>query len=102
MKQGPVRWNGQLGFSAWWSRQMTVPRGAKSLRVTLGWPEGDSEFDLYLVSPSGRSFSEGSKELRVDSPEPGEWRVAVQAVRGQGSELSFWVEPEVLTGASRK
>jgi murein DD-endopeptidase MepM/ murein hydrolase activator NlpD len=92
------RWTGQLGFAQWWSHLLTVPKGARSLEVKLGWENQETGFDLYLVSPSGRNYRDGGRLMRVDSPEAGQWRVAVQAVQGQGSALSFWVEPEIRAG----
>ena len=94
----PNRWTGQLGFAEWWSRLLTVPKGARSLEVNLGWESQETGFDLYLVSPSGRNYRDGGRRLRVDAPEAGQWRVAVQAVQGQGSALGFWVEPEISSG----
>ena len=91
------RWTGQLGFAQWWSHLLTVPRGARSLEVKLGWESQESGFDLYLVSPSGRNYRHDGQTVRVDAPEAGQWRVAVQAIQGQGSALAFWVEPQIRT-----
>ncbi len=92
------RWTGQLGFAQWWSHLLTVPKGARSLEVKLGWESQETGFDLYLVSPSGRNYRDGGRLVRIEAPEAGQWRVAVQAVQGQGSALSFWVEPEIRAG----
>ncbi|HEY3440414.1 MAG TPA: M23 family metallopeptidase [Paludibaculum sp.] len=91
----PDRWTGQLGFAQWWSHLLTVPQGARSLEVKLGWESQDSGFDLYLVSPSGRNYRHDAQLVRVDAPEAGQWRVSVQAIQGQGSALAFWVEPQI-------
>lgn len=87
------RWNGELGFAEWWTRLLSVPRGARTLQVKLGWDDQSTDFDLYVVSPSGHTYRPESEDLRIDTPEPGSWRVSVQAVRGSGNSLSFWVEP---------
>ena len=92
------RWTGQLGFSEWWSHLLTVPSGARSLEVKLGWESQDSGFDLYLVSPSGRNYRDGGRQMKIETPEAGQWRIAVQAIQGHGSSLSFWVEPEIRAG----
>jgi len=90
------RWSGQAEFAAWWTRLLSVPRGAKKLEVRLGWEEKDSEYRLYMTSPSGRQF-EQDQAFTMEQPEPGAWRVSVQAVRGGG--VPFWVEPEVTPGS---
>ena len=92
------RWTGQLGFAQWWSRLLTVPKGSRSLEVKLGWESQETGFDLYLVSPSGRNYRDDRRMVRIDAPEAGQWRVAVQAIQGQGSALAFWVEPQIWAG----
>lgn len=92
------RWTGQLGFAQWWSHLLTVPKGARSLEVRLGWESQETGFDLYLVSPSGTNYRDDGRLVRVDTPEAGQWRVAVQATQGQGSALAFWVEPAIRAG----
>ncbi|QOY91212.1 M23 family metallopeptidase [Paludibaculum fermentans] len=87
------RWSGEVGFSEWWTRILAVPRGAKALEVKLGWEDRGADFDLYVVSPSGQTYRPESEAVRIETPEPGPWRVSVQAVRGAGNSLSFWVEP---------
>ncbi|MCX7603182.1 MAG: M23 family metallopeptidase, partial [Bryobacteraceae bacterium] len=52
----PLRWEGEAGFSQWWSRLLKVPKGTRRLAVRLGWEDRGSEFDLYLVSPRGEWF----------------------------------------------
>lgn len=78
---------------------MPVKRGTKTLSVQLGWPAGD--FDLYLVSPSGRRYSvydgggvragTAEESFTIVNPEPGAWRVSVQGVQGSGELMDFWV-----------
>lgn len=87
------RWSGALGFAEWWTRLLPVRRGTKALEVKLGWDDQATDFDLYVVSPSGRTYRTESEDFHIDAPEPGSWRVSVQAVRGSGNNLSFWVEP---------
>ncbi|MBI4892284.1 MAG: M23 family metallopeptidase [Acidobacteria bacterium] len=92
-----LRWQGEAAFAQWWTRLLSVPSGARSLAVKLGWEDRSNEFDLYLVSPSGRTYRPEGPEgaLRVPQPEAGQWRVSVQAVRSGGESSVFWVEPEV-------
>ncbi len=92
-----LRWQGEAAFAQWWTRLLSVPAGARSLAVKLGWEDRANEFDLYLVSPSGRTYRPESAEgdLRVPQPEAGQWRVSVQAVKSGGESSAFWVEPEV-------
>jgi murein DD-endopeptidase MepM/ murein hydrolase activator NlpD len=100
VKSSPPRpkWTGSVAFAEWWTRLLPVPKGSGSLEIRLGWEDPGSGFGLHLVSPSGHHYmQEGSgnpEALRIDTPEPGPWRVSVQAVRGGGS-APFWVEPEV-------
>lgn len=90
-----VRWQGDAGFAQWWTRLLPVPRGARRLAVKLEWEERLNDYDLYLVSPSGRTYRAEDKQFRVDSPEAGQWRVSVQAVKLGREGAGFWVEPEV-------
>jgi len=92
---GRPRWTGEAGFAGWWSKLVAVPRGARSLAVRLGWEDKGNDFGLYVVSPSGRTYGPEGEALRIESPEPGQWRVSVQGVRSGGGGMTFWVEPEV-------
>lgn len=93
-RQAP-RWTGEAAFAQWWTRLLPVPKGAQSLAVKLGWEDRANGFDLYLVSPSGRTYGPEGEAVKVDAPEAGQWRVSVQAVRSGGDRGGFWVEPEV-------
>jgi len=95
---GKNRWTGEAGFAEWWSRLVQVPRGTRSLAVKLGWEDKTNLFDLYVVSPSGRTYKPESEAVRIDGPEPGQWRVSVQGVKSGGGGMTFWVEPEVTPG----
>lgn len=86
------RWQGEAGFSQWWSRLLRVPRRTGWLAVRLGWEDAASEFELYLVSPRGQWIRAEGRELEVPRPEPGTWRVSVQNVKGGAA---FWLEPEI-------
>jgi murein DD-endopeptidase MepM/ murein hydrolase activator NlpD len=90
-----TRWEGDAGFAQWWTRLLPVPQGARSLAVKLGWEEKNNDYDLYVVSPSGRTYRVEEDVLRLDAPEAGQWRVSVQAVRVVRDGVGFWVEPEV-------
>jgi murein DD-endopeptidase MepM/ murein hydrolase activator NlpD len=99
----PKQFTGQLSVAQWWSDVVTVPKGAKSFDVTVSWAASNSDLDLHLVSPSGRHYGwygdttgfSGAKtnpqEFRVPKPEPGIWRVSVQAVRGGPGAIEFGV-----------
>jgi hypothetical protein len=89
------RWQGDAAFAQWWSRLLAVPRGARRLAVKLAWDEKSNDYDLYLVSPSGQTYHAEDAQFRLDAPEPGQWRVSVQAVRLGREGAGFWVEPEV-------
>jgi len=92
-------WTGKVAVSDWWHEVIPVKRGARTLSVQLGWSAGD--FDLYLVSPSGRRYSvhdgslvvagESEERFTMPNPEPGVWRVSVQGVQGTGELMDFWV-----------
>ena len=103
-KPTPVlsRWTGSLTLAAWWSQLMTVPAGASSLEVRLGHANPKHEFELHLVSPSGRDYNGEGESRHIDNPEPGWWRVSVQAVRGDDEALPFWVDHDVSTPPARK
>ncbi|MBI5083558.1 MAG: M23 family metallopeptidase [Acidobacteria bacterium] len=89
------RWTGEVGFAEWWTRLLEIPRGTSALDVQLGWESQGSDFDLYLVSPSGRTYREESERVHVNVPEAGQWRVSVQAVRSNPGGQQFWVSPQV-------
>lgn len=89
---GHPRWTGEARFSEWWSHVLTVPKGARQLVVRLGWDDPTSEFDLYLVNPSGEWIRAEGREITVPGPQPGIWRVSVQNIKGGAA---FWLEPEI-------
>ncbi len=90
-----VRWQGNAGFAQWWTRLLAVPQGARRLAVKLAWEERANDYDLYVVSPSGRTYHAEDEQFRVESPEAGQWRVSVQAVKVGREGAGFRVEPEV-------
>jgi hypothetical protein len=93
----PPRWQGTLAFAAWWSEALQVPRGTREIEFRHGAKEGRAGFDLHAVSPSGRRYTQpaaqAAEPLRIPAPEPGGWRVWVQAVDGQAG--GFWVDAEL-------
>lgn len=95
----PPRWQGAVAFAQWWSQPLRVPRGSRELELRHGPREPTTAFDLHAVSPSGQRFTlpagQSEQPLRIPAPEPGDWRVWVQAVQGSGAELGFWVDAEV-------
>lgn len=97
------QFTGHLSFSEWWSELVSVPSHAGSFDASLTWPEHDAALDLHLMSPSGHHYAwyadptgysgsnAGRREFRVANPEPGTWRVSVQAVRGGAGPIGFAV-----------
>ena len=81
-----------------------VPKRSNTFEVTLSWQGRANDLDLHLVSPSGRHYGwygdttgySGQKtnpeSFRVPNPEPGLWRISVQAVRGGEGPIQFGVE----------
>jgi murein DD-endopeptidase MepM/ murein hydrolase activator NlpD len=92
------RQTGVLTLAEWWTSLLSVPSNSRALQIRLGWDDGSTDFDLYVVSPSGRHFSSSGARpevVRVDDPEPGTWRMSVQAVQGSGTALPFWVDHDI-------
>ncbi|MCC6365219.1 MAG: peptidoglycan DD-metalloendopeptidase family protein [Bryobacterales bacterium] len=102
-------WSASVPVAGWWSELTQIPKGAKSLEVKLGWESADRDFDLHLVSPSGRHYGPyadqtgytaaagTSESFEIVSPEPGMWRVSVQGIRGKGEAMPFQVFRSVST-----
>lgn len=89
---GSSAWQGAAAFAQWWSRPLTVPRGARQLAVRLSWEQPEAELSLYLVTPSGQWLHAGGREMLVSRPQPGTWRISVQSVKGGAT---FDVRPEI-------
>jgi len=97
----PPQFSGSLSVEQWWSELVSVPRSAKSFDVTLAWKSRDADLDLHIVSPSGRHYSRyteasgfsspGTNPQRfgLPQPEPGLWRISIQAVKGGPSPIEF-------------
>lgn len=95
--------SGQVSVAEWWSKLVTVPKGAKTFDVSLSWPGADNALDLHLVSPAGRHYGwygdttgysgprSNPQEFHVSKPEAGLWRISVEGVRGSGP-IAFGVE----------
>lgn len=100
-RAAPPQFTGTLSVEQWWSDVVSVPRGAKSFDVTLAWKSADSDLDLHVVSPTGKHYSwygdtsgysapkANPQEFRLPHPEPGFWRVSVQAVQGGPVPIDF-------------
>jgi len=100
-KPAPPQFTGRLSVEQWWSDAVAIPKGAKTLDVNLTWTAAGADLDLHLVSPSGRHYAwyadttgySGQKtnpqQFRVPRPEPGVWRVSVQAVQGGPVPIEF-------------
>lgn len=107
----PPTWSASVPVAGWWSELTRIPKGARSLEVKLGWDSADRDFDLHLVSPSGRHYgpyadrtgynaSAGTSEsFEIVDPEAGTWRVSVQGIRGNGEAMPFQVFRGVSTAA---
>ncbi len=95
------QFSGELSFEQWWNKVVAVPKRSKSFEVTLSWTGGGNVLDLHLVSPSGRHYAwyadatgfSGQKSnpqsFRVPNPEPGLWRISVQAVAAGPAPIDF-------------
>jgi uncharacterized protein YfaP (DUF2135 family) len=82
---------------------VSVPKGSGTFDVSVSWAGSASSLDLHLVSPSGRHYAwyadttgysgpqTNPQEFRVPKPEPGLWRISVQAVRGGSGPIQFAV-----------
>ncbi|HUQ91372.1 MAG TPA: peptidoglycan DD-metalloendopeptidase family protein [Bryobacteraceae bacterium] len=109
----PPTWSPRVAVAAWWSDLTQVPPGTRVLEIKLGWDSPDRDFDLHLVSPSGRHYgSYGDRTgydaaasteewFRLPNPEPGTWRVSVQGVRGGGEPMPFHVFRSLSDSAAR-
>jgi murein DD-endopeptidase MepM/ murein hydrolase activator NlpD len=103
------QFSGQVSFGQWWSEVVAVPKRSNSFEVTLAWGGAGNDLDLHLVSPAGRHYGwygdttgySGQKSnpesFRVPSPEPGLWRISVQAVAGGSSPIDFELRSSGLT-----
>ena len=87
----------------WWSELVSVPKGSGIFEVNVSWSGAGSDLDLHLMSPSGRHYGSyaditgysgpqtNPQQFRVPKPEPGVWRISVQAVRGGEESIMFGV-----------
>lgn len=99
--------NGSVAAAGTWSDVLRVPQRAKSLEVTLQWPEKDRDLDLHLVSPSGRHYgwygetagysgrASSPERFQIPEPEAGPWRVQVSGMRGSAEAKAFVVHSVV-------
>ncbi|HYL38787.1 MAG TPA: peptidoglycan DD-metalloendopeptidase family protein [Bryobacteraceae bacterium] len=95
--------SGQVSVAQWWTELVTVPKGARTLEVSLAWQAAASQLDLHLMSPSGRHYgwygdtsgysgaNTNPQEFHVARPEPGVWRISVEGVRGGPGPIEFAV-----------
>lgn len=88
----PRPWQGETGFSPWWSRLVKIPKRTGPLTVRLGQKDAQPEFELHFVSPLGRQTRAEGRAIGVRSPEPGKGRVAAQSVWGG---TGIWLEPKI-------
>jgi murein DD-endopeptidase MepM/ murein hydrolase activator NlpD len=97
------QFSGQLSVEQWWSELVSVPKGSGTFEVSVSWAGAGNDLDLHLVSPSGRHYGyygdttgysgprTNPQQFRVPKPEPGVWRISVQAVRGGEGPIQFGV-----------
>jgi murein DD-endopeptidase MepM/ murein hydrolase activator NlpD len=98
------QFSGQLSVEQWWSDLVSVPKGSGTFEVSVTWSGAGNDLDLHLVSPSGRHYGyygdtsgysgpqTNPQQFRVAKPEPGLWRISVQAVRAGEGPIRFGVE----------
>jgi len=104
------QFSGQLSVEQWWSELVSVPKGSGTFEVNVSWAGAGNNLDLHLMSPSGRHYGwyadttgysgpqTNPQQFRVPKPEPGVWRISVQAVRGGEGPIQFGVDTSgVLT-----
>jgi len=103
------QFSGQLSVEQWWSELVSVPKGSGTFEVNVSWAGAGNNLDLHLMSPSGRHYGwyadttgysgpqTNPQQFRVPKPEPGVWRISVQAVRGGEGPIQFGVDTSGLT-----
>lgn len=106
---------GSAPFSEWWNTFVTVRPGVRSLEVSAT-PDRGSDVDLHLVSPSGKHYGwygdttgysgqqSPVENFVLANPEPGKWRISVQAVRSDAGQATFRLDTfaSTLTTASTR
>jgi len=107
------RVSGEVAVAQWFSDLVSVPKGSQALDVVVSWPVAADDLDLHLVSPSGRHYGwygdttgySGAKtnpqQFHVAQPEPGQWRIAVEGVRGGPGPIEFAVESSLAQPDAR-
>jgi hypothetical protein len=107
------QFSGQLSVEQWWSELVSVPKGSGTFDVSVAWSGAGNGLDLHLMSPSGRHYGSyadttgysgpqtNPQQFRVPQPEPGLWRISVQAVRGGEGPIQFGVETSGMPASSR-
>jgi murein DD-endopeptidase MepM/ murein hydrolase activator NlpD len=95
---------GAIQVEQWWNGFVRVAKNARSLQATLLWQDASADLDLHLVSPGGKHYGwygdstgysgqrTNPQSFKLTKPEPGLWRVSVQAVRGGYAPISFTVD----------
>jgi murein DD-endopeptidase MepM/ murein hydrolase activator NlpD len=95
---------GSIQVEQWWNGFVRVAKNARSLQATLLWQDANADLDLHLVSPGGKHYGwygdstgysgqrTNPQSFKLPKPEPGLWRVSVQAVRGGYAPISFTVD----------
>ena len=104
----------QISVAQWWTEVVTVPKRSNAFEVTLSWNGAANDLDLHLVSPSGRHYGwygdttgySGQKtnpeSFRVPNPEPGLWRISVEAMAGGPGLIDFDVRASGLSAEEQR
>ncbi len=105
------KFTGSIAFAQWWSELVSVPSSAPSFEATLTWPQPDAGLDLHLMSPSGHHYAwyadptgyaaapGASQQFRIPHPQPGTWRISVQAVRAGPGPVNFAITTSGTTAS---
>lgn len=103
VRPGAKTEKGSAPFSEWWNTFLTVRPGSRTLEVSVT-PDQGSDVDLHLVSPSGKHYGwygdttgYSGQQAPVENfllanPEPGRWRISVQATRSDVGQATFRLE----------
>lgn len=95
-------WRADVHATGWWHQGLAIGKGTRVIDVELLW-QGGANLDLHLVSPSGRHYGwygqqagysgrdQNPERFRLPQPEPGLWRISVNAQAAVGGAVPFQV-----------
>jgi murein DD-endopeptidase MepM/ murein hydrolase activator NlpD len=75
----------------WWNRGLTVPPRTAALSIQVRAEKTSDALDLHVTAPDGRSYGPDPQEIRVADPQPGEWLISVEGMRGGMEPIEFQV-----------